>query len=162
MKAGLPIVALAVICLCACSTTRTAPRFTQPSTQRIATGVTSARKSVQAANQKAQAIQQVAEKDCPELKLQITSLESNLVDALSSLSETEGARTQLESQIKTQTDAANQLVDRYNKSEATMASIKASRHRWVTYFLYSSGLLALSVLWILRKPLFLLIAGGGL
>jgi len=115
---------------------------------------------VVAAQKKAEIIVQ-QEKD-PALKLQIVALQSDLTNALTELNQANGQGLQLQYQLDQQTKAANALATDYDKASAQITSLKTSRHRWVTYFWYSSGLLALASLWILRKPLLLLITSGGI
>ena len=157
----LGIIALAAVCLCSCTTTRTAPRFTQPSTQPIRQGVQNAKTHVQSAKKQAQELEKVAERDCPELKLQIIDLESSLDTALSDLSTAEGARTQLDAQLQDQTTKANKLADSYDKSQLTIKAKDAAIWKRNRIILALGGLLLASVAWIFRKPLFLLIGGLG-
>lgn len=150
------LLALAAMALCACSTVpRVAPRFDRPSTQPIQKAHKAAIGHVQSAQQKLDTL----EKSHEELKLQIDSIKVDLSNALTDLNTSEGARLALDDQLEVQTTKANHLADDYDTASAALTSMKASRHRWVTYFWYSSGLLALALLWVFRKPLLLLIAG---
>ena len=144
--------------LCACSTVpRVAPRFDTPSTKPIQQSTTKAVSHVQAAQQKAKVIE-AAEKD-PAIKLQIDSLQVDLGNALTELNTSKGEIAQLDTQLQQQTTKANSLADSFDRSSAQLTSLAASRHRWVKYFWYSTGLLALAGVWIFRKPLLMLASG---
>jgi Skp family chaperone for outer membrane proteins len=152
------ILALAAIALCSCaSAPRTAPRFSAPTTKHIQQSAQSAKGHVQDAKKQAEGLA----KEAPQLKLQITALQISLDGALSDLNTLEGARKQLQAELALQTKQANNLADNYDKASAQITSLKTSRHRYVKYCWYLGGLLALSVVWILRRPLLLLIGGLG-
>lgn len=151
------LLGLIALGFCSCATTHTAPRFDKPSTQTIAKATKKAIGHVQSAQGKLDELQ----KSHQELKLQIASIKVDLDSALTDLNTSEGARKQLETQLKDQTAKANALADSYDKAGVQITSLKASRHRWVKYFMYSSGLLALAGVWIFRKPLLLLASGFG-
>jgi len=147
----------AAICLCACATQHVAPRFQTPSTQVVSQSQKKVASNVASAKTKAKQIEQ-QEKD-PQLKIQIQSLQVDLDNALGELNTSSGALSQLQVQLDQQTKTANTLADNYDKAGAQITSLKVSRHRWVTYFWYSTGLLALAGVWIFRKPLLMLAAG---
>ena len=157
-------VAAISLSLFACQTPRTAPRFNAPSTAPIAESTKKARQHVTSARVKTKEIEATIAKEpasetTSTLKLQVYDLEMDLDNAIGALDTSEGARLQLDAQLKTQAKQANDLADNYDKAQVQITSIAASRHEWVVKFWYSTGLLALAVAWIFRKPL-LMLAGG--
>jgi chromosome segregation ATPase len=147
-----------------CAATKSAPRFSQPSTTAIRSGLTEAKKSVTTAKEKVKAIEKIAEKpeitpdDRAVLKLQIASLGTDLDNALTALDTSEGARQQLDTQLKTETDKANALARDYDQASLTITSLKTSRHRWVKFFIISLTVNIAAIGWIFRKPIMLLLA----
>jgi hypothetical protein len=150
----------AALCLCSCAAPRTAPRFDAPSTASIKASTEKARQHVGSARKTVQIISQAPEISAnPVLELKVQSLGIDLDNALSALDTTEGARQQLDTQVKTQTDKANALARDYDKASLTIISLKESRHRWVTFFTGSLLVNVAAIGWIFRKPIMLLIAG---
>lgn len=141
--------------LASCSSVpRVAPRFVQPSTTPIAV----AHKATQKHIEDAKVIVREIEKDCPDAKPQVAALTADLDGALSELATSEGARVQLETQLKSQTQSCNDLADNYDKAATQIETLKQSRHHWVKLFWYSTIGLVLAAAWIFHKPL--LMAAG--
>lgn len=134
-----------------CAGPHKAPRFIQPSTVPIQKSISAAKTHVE----QAKVIVRKVETACPQAAAQIDALNVSLDGALSELQTSEGARIQLETQLKTQTDQANALAADYDKASVTITSLKESRHRWVKWFWFSTAGLALCAAWIFRKPIML-------
>lgn len=150
------ITLLFALLLCSCATSQhIAPRFDQPTTAVIADANKKAVQHIQQATQQATQI----EKQFPLAAPMVFALSRSLDDARNELGVSEGARIQLQSQLKTQTDKANDLARNYDNSALSITALKTSRHRWVNYFWMSTGLLTAALVWIFRKPLLLLATG---
>ena len=106
---------------------------------------------------------------CPATKAIITQAQFDLSKAKDAVeaadaatSQAEGARDQLDEQLKEQTDSANALASDYAKSESQITSLKESRHSFVKLSWELGGLLVAALAFIFRKPLFALLGGIGI
>jgi hypothetical protein len=109
--------AISILFICGCSATRTAPRFEKPSTAAIGESHKKAISHVQAAKAKVAEI----EKANPTLTLQIAAITVDLDSALKELNTSEGARLQLDAELKQQTEKANILADAFDKSNLRLS-----------------------------------------
>ncbi len=129
-----------------------APRYVQPTTIPIQKAIAVAQAHITAAQAKVVVI----EKECPAAKPEIDALSTDLNGAYNELQTSEGARVQLDTQLKDMTEGYNQLADRYDKSAIQIEGLQESRHGWVKRFWLATVAAAVSAAWIFKKPLLLL------
>jgi hypothetical protein len=156
--------------LCSCATRSPSVPFVQPSTTPIKQAHAIIQKEHLAAKQHiavtANDLNQILDA-CPQAKAIIAQAQFNLSEARDSVdaaeaarAQAEGARDQLDLQLKDQTDTCNAVARDYESSKVQINSLNESRHGWVKRFWIVSGLLVAAGIWIFKGPLLALTGIG--
>lgn len=141
------------------SAPKSAPRFTAPSTVPIQKAISAAKTKVDSAKKNLSTLNQELSTDCQrQAAAMVYALTQDLDGVNAELATAEGARDQLQLELTTQVKQANDLARDYDKANATITSLKESRHHYVKLALILMLMLLLESAWIFRKPL-LAIAG---
>lgn len=130
---------LAVTVLCSCAGTRATPTFIQPSTAAIGQATAEAKAHTTKAQVSGRAAKQSikqAEAKAPQAKLelelagqQVDTLLTELDQTQDALSRSEGSRTQLDSELRTQTKLANQASTDLRELQPRLTAVTHKYHR---------------------------------
>jgi Skp family chaperone for outer membrane proteins len=127
--------ALAVALFCSCASTRPAPRFDVPSTAPIQQAHQQIAKHLDSAKEHTKQI----ESECPQAKANIAALSADLDGAYSELQTSEGARLQLDTQLKQQTDKANQVAAQLDTVRPERDAAVAKYHKLKGWFCWEGA-----------------------
>lgn len=145
---------LAALSLGACASPQLAPRFTPTNLAPVE----QSQKEVETHAKKARAISKDIQQDCPQAQALIDQLNAEIDGLLQANAQGQGALAQAKTEIKAQTDKANNLATAYDKQGVTIKAKDEAIHRRnkILAMLFVLNLACLA--WIFRRPLLALVA----